>query len=529
MASKGYRQYTIMQYVYHPVTGAKLFGEANIISGISHKTIKKYSYILHNKDVKTAETDGHATVKVGDKIGDHYHIVIKCENAVEISTIAKWFNVPENFVNIISGANAYIDCVEYLTHEHSVQQAKGKFRYADDEVKSNHDWRKELDLYQIRRAKRGASKYNKRDYYRNEVLYNGMTLRQVIDEDEDAYRNDFQTLDKVRLHYIQKFAKLPTTRLNYYISGRGGVGKGLLSRALARNMYPNLKNDDDIFFEVGAENACFEGYDGQPVIIWNDCRAVDLLSMLKGRGNVFNVFDTHPTSQRQNIKYGSIRLTNEVNIVNSVDSFTEFLDGLAGEYTDRNGVRRQAEDKGQSYRRFPIIIPLHEEDFDILVNKGVLDGTKEYMQFVEHCHIRGNLERINRRLAHYQEQKLALESRVVSPILNAHEDIHNSLSGNNNNEDVTDILKEFDDYGQQDIDACRRDELKKQEAEEARIIKEQEWEINSILHSGRSNQDAKLIQDALKAEQALRENPHAFFLNKDLHLPVSSFNGVYIY
>ena len=530
MSSKGFRQFSIMQYLNHPISGEKLIDEANIISAVSHKTVKKYAYILHDKDVKNEETDGHASYGIGDKIGEHYHIVIKCDNAVEIATIAKWFGVPENFVQVIRGANAYMDCVEYLTHEHPVQQAKQKHRYDNNEVRSNHDWRKELDLYQIRRAKKGASKLNTKEYYRNEVLYKGMTLRQVIDEDEDAYRTDFQTLEKMRLLYLQKFAELPKTRMNYYISGRGGVGKGLISRALARNMYPNLKNDDDVFFEIGAENACFEGYDGQPVIIWNDCRAIDLLTMLKGRGNVFNVFDTHPTRQRQNVKYSSIRLTNEVNIVNSVDSFREFLDGLAGEYTDKNGSRRQAEDKGQSYRRFPIIIPLREEDFDILVNKGVLEGSKEYLQFVEHCHIRGNLEQINRRLANYQVQKLTVESKVISPIISVHKDIYNSLSGINNSENLEDVLADFADYGTQDIDACQRDELQRQEQEEAKFIKEQEYEIQRILYAtNQPDRNNAMVQAALKAEKAMRENAHAFYLNKDLHLPLSTFNGAYTY
>lgn len=528
MASKGFRQYSIMQYVNHPVTGEKLFDEANIINAVAHKTIKKYAYVLHDKDVKNEETDGHASFKVGDKIGKHYHIAIKCDSAIEISTIAKWFNVPENFVEVVSGANAYMDCVEYLTHEHPTQQTK--FRYADDEVKSNHDWRKELDLYQIRRAKKGASKLNTKEYYRNEVLYKGMTLRQVIAEDEDAYRVDFQTLEKMRLLYIQKFAQLPPVRMNYYVNGRGGVGKGLISRAIARNMYPNLENDDDIFFEVGAENACFEGYDGQPVIIWNDCRAVDLLSMLKGRGNVFNVFDTHPTSQRQNVKYSSIRLTNEVNIVNSVDSFTEFLDGLAGEYTDKTGVLHHAEDKGQSYRRFPIIIPLHEEDFDILINKGVLEGSKEYLQFVQHCHIRGNLERIYRRLSGYKEQIAEVEAKTVAPIVEKYNKVYHGMMGGDPNSNLCDIMSEFKDYGMQDLDACKEDELERQAKEEADFIKKQEYEIQRILYTGQPDRNDPLVQAALNAEKALRENAHAFYLNKALHLPTSSiFTGAYLY
>ncbi len=35
-------------------------------------------------------------------------------------------------------------------------------------------------------------------------------------------------------------------------------------------------------------------------------------------------------SQKQNIKYLSIKLINEVNIVNSVQPFTDFIDGNSG-------------------------------------------------------------------------------------------------------------------------------------------------------------------------------------------------------
>ena len=141
------------------------------------------------------------------------------------------------------------------------------------------------------------------------------------------------------MKYISERAPMPKTRLNYYISGTGGIGKGLICRAIARSLYPSLKDDDDIFFEVGAQGVPFEGYDGQPVIIWNDRRAYDLLQELNGRGNVFNVFDTHPARGKQNIKYASVNLINEVNIVNSVQDYSEFLDGLAGEY--RQGREHQ--------------------------------------------------------------------------------------------------------------------------------------------------------------------------------------------
>ena len=63
-------------------------------------------------------------------------------------------------------------------------------------------------------------------------------------------------------------------------------------------------------------------------------------------------------------------LCNEINIVNSVQPWKEFLEGLAGGYTDKYGEEHEAEDKGQSYRRFPGMIILHEEDYDFMLNKG---------------------------------------------------------------------------------------------------------------------------------------------------------------
>lgn len=65
------------------------------------------------------------------------------------------------------------------------------------------------------------------------------------------------------------------------------MGKGLASRAIARSLYPELEKDDDIFFCIGDGKATFEGYDGQPVIIWNDCRSFELFNLLRSRGKKY--------------------------------------------------------------------------------------------------------------------------------------------------------------------------------------------------------------------------------------------------
>lgn len=154
-------------------------------------------------------------------------------------------------------------------------------------------------------------------------------------------------------------------------------------------MYPELTEDDEIFFEVGSQGALFEGYDGQPVLIWNDRRGSQLLKELGGVGNVYNVFDTTPTSQKQNVKYSSVKLINEVNLINSVQSFSDFIDGISGAE-----LGATVEDQNQARRRFPFIIPMRFEDFDILINKGFMNNTKEFDQYIRYGNIRANMQRL---------------------------------------------------------------------------------------------------------------------------------------
>lgn len=448
------RIFNIMQYTHHPKTGELLLSEDTIKSALEHKGIDKWAYVLHDQDIHTQqECDRYIKDhngeqpewKVGDKKPPHWHVVIQFKNQSDTSTVAKWLGITENYVQVPkgNGPGKFLDCVEYLTHENSKQQAAEKHLYSDEEVHSNFDFRSELNQRSENKLKYGGKDLSHKDRIRYDVLYNGKTLHQIIENDRCAYMDDFSTLEKLRMRYISA-QKPPTVRINYYIEGKGGAGKGLMSRGLARSLYPQIHNDEDVFFEVGAKGAEFEGYDGQPVIIWNDRRALDLLTELNGRGNVFNVFDTHPTKQKQNIKYGSIYLGNTVNIVNSVQPYKDFLDGLAGEYSDRYGEEHKSEDKGQSYRRFPIIIPIHENDFDILLNRGFMENTDEFEEYLAYRKIRGNMQKIAQKCQQNEELAREIERKTLDPAVRLHQQL---ISSCNNQTDEEQIRKEFADYG----------------------------------------------------------------------------------
>ena len=440
------RIFNVMQYVNHPETGEPLLSEETIIKTVNRKGIKKYAYILHDKDVYSAADEEFDETHIqGQTKPPHWHIVIQTNNAMELQVLAKRLGINENFIDVPKGMDKgkFLDCVEYLTHENEKQQKLGKHRYDDSEVKSNFNFRFELKKREEDRLKYGKD-LSSRDAMRYDVMYGGKTLRECIDENELQYMDDFEKLQKMRMQFLMK-QDPPLTRINYYICAKGGVGKGLISRALARSLYPQYEHDEDIFFIVGGNGSTFEGYDGQPVIIWDDKRAVDLLNLLGGRGNVFNVFDTHPQRQRQNVKYSSINLCNEVNIVNSVQSYEEFLDGLAGSFTGKDGTFHESEDKSQSYRRFPIILPLHEQDFDMLLNKGFLENTKDFEEYIQYNNIRGNLQKI--RVACGNNERLAreLEAQTVRPVIAKHNELMSKVVSDVPDEE--EIRQMFSDYG----------------------------------------------------------------------------------
>lgn len=192
-------------------------------------------------------------------------MILKCDSAIEIETIAKWLGIPSQYIDILKGRGAFLDCIQYLTHESEKEQCKGKHLYSDEEITANFDFREALNKREEDKLKYGRDlDYEQKMLY--DIMYNGKTIRQIIDEDRIFYMNNYKKVDSARLKYIQQ-CNPPDMRINYYIEGKGGMGKGLASRAIARSLYPELEKDDDIFFYIGDGKATFEGYDGQPVII----------------------------------------------------------------------------------------------------------------------------------------------------------------------------------------------------------------------------------------------------------------------
>lgn len=380
--------------IKHPETGNILI-ELNKID----KTLKNfpqldsYAWIIHDKDKKTD----------GTPIEPHIHLLMNFTNAQKLSPLAKAFNFEDNS-NFFEKKNngrgkrsAYLDCLIYLTHEDEEQQKLEKHLYSDEEV---HFWHvngqgfREYVIEKQKSVKTNVEKYGRAELTLTEklelsVLYDGVKPQDIRLKHPFEYNKSVEKFKKNRIDFL-KNQPMPPFKFNVYVTGDGGSGKGLISQALARTLIDpdGEMEDEDIFFTVGAQSVSFEGYNGQPVLIWDDCRSNELFQKLDSRGNIFNVFDPHPKNISQNIKYGSIKLTNSINIINSVQPFEEFCNKIAGEHIDRKtGDIIPAEDSqiSQIYRRFPLVIEIIDaEHYNLSYNMAFYNEGEDFKNLC--CH-----------------------------------------------------------------------------------------------------------------------------------------------
>lgn len=433
-----YRVFNCLQYEVNPKTGESLnFDESNILNCIKHKTITRYAYIKHDSDIVTefdvdAGGEYYTENEIGNPKGTHWHIVIEAaKSPLPISTIAKWLDIPVNMIKVPKGGSPFIDCVEYLRHSDIKQEEKGKYVYSSDCVKANFNWQDEVNALVLRKTKYGKP-LSEESFLKNEVLYNGLTLQEVIEKNPDLYQREYRRFEDLRTRYILNNAPLPKTRVNFYIEGKSGYGKDTMARSIARALYNGElpKTDDSVYFEIGGNKVTFDGYDGQPTIIWSEFRAETFVKALGGYEEVLSSIDIIPKNNKHHKKYGSIRLINNVNIVTSTQPYEEFLKGL---------IPENDPDPTQANRRFPIIIPIRLEDFDILINSGYLDSDT-YEDYTSYKNICGSFANLAKKLNDKPEVYKLEEKILNEPILEAHSIVNNNLHKN-----------EFDDMSDDDI------------------------------------------------------------------------------
>lgn len=211
---------------------------------------EKWAFILHNQDTKedlgesgtngTLSSEGEEQAPSPSEeasktlVRQHFHVVLKFENAHTITSIAKLFNDQEQYVEVWKGKieNAW----SYLLHR--TNGARSKFQYSPQDVVSNFDFKKEIKKIEDK-VKQSKTNINKKiqSYTDGEI-----TKEQLIDEIgvlEFAKRK--KTLDAVEqiLEVRQQSAWLKDFKGQkckvIWIWGKAGSGKTTLAKKIFEN------------------------------------------------------------------------------------------------------------------------------------------------------------------------------------------------------------------------------------------------------------------------------------------------------
>ncbi|MDO5535554.1 MAG: hypothetical protein Q4F65_13015 [Propionibacteriaceae bacterium] len=140
------RVFMITTDLIHPDDGRELMTAERVEEVISRKGNLRTAWVIHDRDPYVAEdvaTNPRAVL--GAMKPTHVHAVEERRNATTAGQVARAYRVAPNFVKLGKGHGAFLDFVEYLTHESEKEQAKGKALYSDDEIHANFDFRLEVD------------------------------------------------------------------------------------------------------------------------------------------------------------------------------------------------------------------------------------------------------------------------------------------------------------------------------------------------------------------------------------------------
>ncbi|WP_454118858.1 hypothetical protein [Microbacterium lacticum] len=412
--------------------GRLLISEKQIEQGVAKKGMTRWAWIKHDKDViGPDDVKKNPSLVLDEPKADHFHIAAERKSFATLGQIARAFGVPPSQVEV-KPQGSFLDLVEYLTHEHPNQIAKGKHVYGDDEVHSSFEWRPELDDHKLARSFKAGQRKNtkKLEELMLAVMYGKKTLRQVREEEPVIYGRNLDAFKRWRADFLMS-QEPPRMRTNHYIGGKlgevdlGRTGKSQLARLLARALYPNL-DAAECYHEAKDKRVPLQNYRGQPVIIWDDYGPVDLMDALGGRTGVWQIFDDHPGKDEVNIKYGSAAPVHEVNIITRVTPYREYLDGLAGDYTDRNGEQHYAEDKRQAYGRFPFVHEVTADEIGVYVNRAFITDTREFYEFQKLATMRASMQQIGAALDRIESDeeresaRVEIGNRLLEPVLQQH-------------------------------------------------------------------------------------------------------------
>ena len=361
--------------------------------------------------------------KVGDPKEIHIHCALELKNARCLDEIARWFGLPVNLFDKVTGRHAFEDCAEYLVHAKQPE----KYQYDPKTVWANFDYPEWLENQKILDIQHGKYRIGKDEIYDmvNDVYRGKMTLQDVKEKlTFPVYANNWNLFQKARNEYLYENAPMPAPRQTFYVDTRGGIAmgssrgktvcskalckllakglmeeKGLSKKVIEENMKKPIDMLQDYIYVLGKKNVTWQKYDGQPILMVDDKDGNEMLKACGDNSGVKTLLEEFPTKFSENRKYGDTVCVAKYIVINGIVPFSTFCAQLAGvkeEVNGNNGDRyvTYKDPVTQYYRRMAWVIVLTEDQIAMYFNDGMLNDTEEFQQYKIIKQISGNMRRL---------------------------------------------------------------------------------------------------------------------------------------
>lgn len=304
----------------------------------SKSPIKRYAYILHDKDVK----------EDGTPIKPHYHVIVDVggdRGPYSLNALSRLLGLPLHRLELSKQPFKY-RCA-YLIHLFSLE----KYQYSTEEVIANFDFEKVIQ--KLKREKNPINKRALKDDLVFEIAENRVknikeALHYLINQGlgkSEAYDllADYHLKIERCLRIRSNTEDEVNEQITVYISGKSGVGKSTLAKKIAENHGYN--------FFTGAVfgHDILSGYNNEDCLILDDFRKEDfsqrwqfLLQLLDpyNRGYIYSRYANKNTANLKMV------------IITSIEPFDTVLSFLA---------KTRNEDLMQIKRRVPFILEMDEQ------------------------------------------------------------------------------------------------------------------------------------------------------------------------
>lgn len=308
------------------------------------------AYILHDKDKYTtfdvekeeerAKAENRAvndSIKAGEAKNPHYHVMlyfVKEKRPSSYSTIANWFELPDNCVNKCNSRKKNVDekfddMCAYLCH----LNAEDKHQYDLSEVWSNFNFKERIDRWK---------KSSSFSIILKDILDEKITEKNYTDYISGEIYAKYRSKIEATFAFCRDRSKTLERKMDVImIYGPGGVGKTTYAKMLAEG---KGFDKSDIFVSSSGEDILC-GYCGERCIIIDDFRREQMtfVEFLKMTDN--------NTNSAVRSRYTNKNISNcKLMIVTSILPLEKLFSGFA-----------EGEDMVQLYRRFKLQLQMDED------------------------------------------------------------------------------------------------------------------------------------------------------------------------